>query len=645
MAPYRVPRTHGILDHCPASRPRRPLPVAQLYARSRKKAGHAFSLEGPARFELVGQVEGDSVIRRSSLPPAPNSQGCFPPWTSLTSCLSSRMKIPAAFAFGVRASITSLTLALPIGAQSEISLTEGSGDGHRLGTSVDGLGDVNADGFDDYLVGAPFADALGVETGEVRVISGLDGSVIHHLIGDEAGDRFGSSVSSAGYIDFDNRQDFIISAGTGGYARIYSGATGLELFTLQTDTLGHWCASDVGDVNADGRDDVALASWNNEGFGSQDGTFRIYSGLTGQLLFEDIGNPFERLGKSVAALGDIDGDLHDDFAVGAVGFGAGMVRVYSGETFSVLYLFNGDQPGDMLGYSLDGGLDLDFDGVPDIIAGAPAHQAWSGYVRAWSGASGNELFTIAGEAQSSTGNAVALLPDLNDDLVAEVLIAAESADFDYAGVLQPSVGRVSVLDGSSRSTLFAFHGQDIAGAFGSSVAAAGDADGDGFEDLVVGSAAANAGGIDRGSAHLLSVFVQGDISLSCSSNPNSTGDSAHLLAAGTASVFVNDLVLHANSLPPQVLTLAFYGQARTPSPLGDGLLCVGAPLVRLPPQQISGSSGLASRVVDLTQGSASQGPGRIDGGETWSFQLWYRDTDAGGTGFNTSDAVTVEFVP
>ena len=83
-------------------------------------------------------------------------------------------------------------------------------------------------------------------------------------------------------------------------------------------------------------------------------------------------------------------------------------------------------------------------------------------------------------------------------------------------------------------------------------------------------------------------------------------------------------------------------------PFGDGLRCVGAGALgtfRLDPVVLVGLDGRAVRPVDLTAPPAAGGPGAIQPGSSWSFQFWYRDPFAGGTGFNLSDGLTVLFCP
>lgn len=134
----------------------------------------------------------------------------------------------------------------------------------------------------------------------------------------------------------------------------------------------------------------------------------------------------------------------------------------------------------------------------------------------------------------------------------------------------------------------------------------------------------------------------------CIAAPNSTGQGALLHVVGTSSVAANDLSLVVTGGAPGMVGMFFYGHRGAAVPFGNGYLCVrvaGPGPFRLPPPAHANGTGIFRRDVDLTAAPAGSGPGRIEGGSTWAFQLWYRNPLGGGPGFNLSNAAEVHFCP
>ncbi len=127
----------------------------------------------------------------------------------------------------------------------------------------------------------------------------------------------------------------------------------------------------------------------------------------------------------------------------------------------------------------------------------------------------------------------------------------------------------------------------------------------------------------------------------CLSVPNSSGFPAVMSVVGTASIAANDLVLYAAPLPQNVFGLFYYGPNQIQQPFGDGFRCVGGQIFRRPVAS-SGAGGVMSHALDYTALSPA---GAILAGSTWNFQGWFRDTAAGGAGFNLSDGYGILFTP
>lgn len=125
----------------------------------------------------------------------------------------------------------------------------------------------------------------------------------------------------------------------------------------------------------------------------------------------------------------------------------------------------------------------------------------------------------------------------------------------------------------------------------------------------------------------------------CTSTVNSSGLAAGIFTSGSFSLAANDLVLSSNGLPANQFGLFFYGSGQVQTPNGDGFLCVGGNLFRLP-VVASDVTGFAQFPLDV--GSVPAG-GDILSGSTHNFQFWFRDNPAGGAGYNFSDAVSITF--
>lgn len=191
-----------------------------------------------------------------------------------------------------------------------------------------------------------------------------------------------------------------------------------------------------------------------------------------------------RFGRSVAGLDDLDGDGVPELIVGAPFEGdSGAVHVLSGADGSELYAIELGSPGARFGFSVADAGDLDGDGTGDFVVGAPRHKtagvpgsATPGLVAAWSGATGAELFTIEGSVFAGRlGWAVAGAGDVDAD------------GFDDVVAGQPgNSSTVLVLSGADGSLLHstAFPGGTRAG---TSLASMDDVTGDGVPDLVTGA--------------------------------------------------------------------------------------------------------------------------------------------------------------
>ena len=204
---------------------------------------------------------------------------------------------------------------------------DGDSRGDFLGQSVSGAGDVNGDGLPDLIVGAVGDDNNGIDSGSARIISGAGGGVLYNFNGDVAGDLFGESVSGAGDVNGDGFADLIVgtplsdsNGPNSGNVRVFSGANGSILYNFDGDSHGHRLGQSVsgaGDVNNDGLDDLIVGS----SVGNNDagrGSARVFSGVDGSILYIFTGDATtDSFGFSVSGAGDVNGDGVADFIVGA----------------------------------------------------------------------------------------------------------------------------------------------------------------------------------------------------------------------------------------------------------------------------------------------------------------------------------------
>ncbi|MDP6956539.1 MAG: CehA/McbA family metallohydrolase, partial [Planctomycetota bacterium] len=129
----------------------------------------------------------------------------------------------------------------------------------------------------------------------------------------------------------------------------------------------------------------------------------------------------------------------------------------------------------------------------------------------------------------------------------------------------------------------------------------------------------------------------------CTSQPNSTGATATLDWSGSCLVSDNNFTLHMDQGTANQPGLFIYSAGQNANPFGDGVLCVGGQILRLGPPSFSDGTGSMSKTVDLS--APPSAAGEITDGSTWNFQAWYRDSAAGGAGYNLSNAFEITFAP
>jgi hypothetical protein len=251
-------------------------------------------------------------------------------------------------------------------------------DGDRLGHKVAAAGDVNGDGVPDIAACAFGSDVVTLNSGTTFVWSGLDGSLLQRWEGATNNAHLGVSIAAAGDVDGDGSGDLFVGGLTGD-VQLLSGATGAALGTYPAPAANDvWGASlDVaGDLDGDGWPELLVGAPQNSVFGSGAGYARLLDGASGATLAEFVGDQQgDEFGSSVAAIGDHDGDGTPDYLIGAPASPdparRGYARVHSGATGALLKQFLAVDGTTRLGHSVAALGDLQGDGAVDYAVGEP----------------------------------------------------------------------------------------------------------------------------------------------------------------------------------------------------------------------------------------------------------------------------------
>ena len=442
----------------------------------------------------------------------------------------------------------------------------------RSGSSVSSAGDVDGDGLDDLIIGAPFNDDGGEDNGKVYLFLGsslasnytIDISQADYaFIGESQSDYPGNSLSSAGDVDGDGLEDIIIAAYKNNDGGLDAGKTYLILgaslgsnptidlaqadYEFIGENQGDYSGSSVsnaGDIDGDGLSDLLIgasgANANDDGGVRAGKTYLILGASLGSSSTIDLSQAdyifigesgSDSLGHSVSNAGDIDGDGLDDILIGAPhndegGGDAGQTYLFLGSSLGpngglylsqADYVFTGENQGDASGYSVSNAGDVDGDGLSDLLIGAYDNDdggVGAGKTYLIFGASLGSTATIdlsqadyvfIGESGGDhSGWSVSNAGDVDGDGLDDIIIGSISGGVTNGQsylVLGSSLVQSASIDLTQAD--FSFIGENQGDASGYSVSNAGDVNGDGLDDIIIGALYNDDGGTSSGKAYLI----------------------------------------------------------------------------------------------------------------------------------------------
>ncbi len=413
----------------------------------------------------------------------------------------------------------------------------------QLGSSVSSAGDVNGDGYSDVIVGAyaydngeAFEGAAFIYHGSATGISTTAAAMVQS---NQVNANMGSSVSSTGDVNGDGYSDVIVGAQgrdngqtDEGAAFIYHGsATGINTTAaamVESNQLFANMGSSVagaGDVNGDGYSDVIAGAYAYDNGQDAEGAAFIYHGsaagintTAASIVESNQASAFMGQGKSIAGAGDVNGDGYSDVIAGAYAYdngqdAEGAAFIYHGSATGInavpAAIVQSNQANAFLGYSVSSAGDVNGDGYSDVIVGSYFYDngetnEGAGFI--YHGSATGINTTAAARVESNQaggqmGYSVAGAGDINGDGYSDVIVGAP-----YYDNGQNDEGTAFIYHGSatgiSTTAAAMVESNQTFASMGISVAGAGDVNGDGYSDVIVGAFLYGNGEISEGAAFI-----------------------------------------------------------------------------------------------------------------------------------------------
>ncbi len=463
-----------------------------------------------------------------------------------------------------------------------------------FGFSVAGGGDVNGDGYDDVVVGALNYDSGQTDEGAAFVFlggpagiaNGSPGTAAAVLQGDQPDARFGTSVSIAADVNGDGYSDVVVGAYLyeagqtnegaafvflGGPAGIANGSAATAAATLQSDqadSLFGYELSAAGDVNNDGYDDVIVSALNYDSGQTNEGAAFVFLGgasgvasgtpaTAATTIQSDQASAL--LGWSVSGAGDVNNDGYDDVIVGALSYDSGQTNegaafvflggasgVTSATPATAATTIQSDQDSASVA-SVAGAGDVNGDGYDDVVVGVPGYDSGQTnegaafvFLGGPSGIANGSPATAATTLQSDNagelfGDSVASAGDVDGDAYADIVVSSLNYNVGFGasgGAFVFRGGPAGIPSGTSRSAAVTMTVGQNGANFGTGVAGAGDVNGDGRDDVIVGASGYDSGQSNEGGAF---VYMPGTC---CRGRASS--DSVGVYSIGAGAWFLRD---------------------------------------------------------------------------------------------------------
>jgi hypothetical protein len=382
---------------------------------------------------------------------------------------------------------------------ADLTIT-GEGDFIFFAQSLSGIGDVNGDGYDDVIVSA---NGYNNSTGRAYIYyggSGMDNIPDVIMNGEAANNAFGFSVSNAGDVNNDGYNDVIVGApgynSSTGRAYIYYGGSGMDniadiMMTGGTtnDGLGVSVSAEV-DVNNDLYDDVIAGAF---GYNSFTGQAYIYYGGSSMDNIADVIMTGEGtnnyFGYSVSGVNDVNNDGYHDVVVGATEYDSSSGRAYlyfGGSSMDNVadVIMTGEGANNYFSWSISGVGDVNNDGYNDLVVGANGYNNSTGCTYIYFG--GSSMDNIADATITGLGINYAFgrsvgAGDVNNDGFIDLIVGASGYNNNtgksyiyFGGITMDYIADVKMF------------GEGV-NVFGFTVSNAGDVNGDGYDDVIVGA--------------------------------------------------------------------------------------------------------------------------------------------------------------